>query len=1560
MFTSTSLNVENDFLVIEKENKGVKDFIRVGEQIFESSMNNVEDFFNFAPKAFTENRGQLENDEIRFYDQGGDVWFTDDGMWLELREYAEPSTKMPATRRQGDFNSMDRYIESEPTSFKRVILKQEFLGANKVRPVGKERLGWNYNYFYGNDSNKWCTDVLNYGEVFYENLYDRIDLRYYTTNNGLKYDFIIQPGAKPELINLKYSGAEAISINDCGNLVIETEINSLIENKPFIYQLEFGQKKSIDGQFRIHGNNKYGFRILGEYDKSRPLVIDPLVKMEYSSFLGGMDYNYGTDVETYSVGYPYVTGYTRSTDFPKTTGSYQPTKDGGYDCFVLKFNKYGTILIYGSFLGGVVNDYAMDIEVDSNGNAYVVGDTRSSDFPTTDGCFDPNYDNHDDAFVFKLNPSGNILIYSTYLNGDDEDKALGLAVDSNSVAYVTGYTRSSGFPVSNNAYDEFHNSQQDVFALKLNSAGSTIISSTFIGGFQKDIGYDITADSNGNMYVTGITESNHFPTTPDAYDTKHSGAFEGDVFVIKLNSAATSLVYSTFVKGDYDDVGYSIVLDKQHNAIIAGDTWSSNFPTTPGVIDSANSGRDAFICKLNHNASNLIFSTFFGGNSGEVAYDMELDANENIYLTGYTGSQNFQVTDDAFDDYNNNQDGFFVILNNDCTHLFYSTYIGDTYDETGTGIAIDQKGNVFITGETKSSNFYTTSSAYDNSFGGTQDLFLQKYFVSSELKINNIKLIDNDSPSNKIFTKLQPYIIRANITDTISSIDLLGIEMILDPDGADIQLYWNRTSDNFSEISDPKNYVDLKTSTAACKDLFTWNIDFNLIFDWTYPHEKANNVKVIAYSSTMVPVNLTKKSVFVVENDLKFNGTLIIKDSNNNILEVNDLVKGGGEVTFTGLVPVYEGATDLYPTIEDLKVVVWDDKKNSWSQSLSPGEAINIQITTQNKTKPNGSMYTMNLSGIPPECDSTNIVFRFYLDADPVEFTNYTPSNRTWHTNTKVLTGVTITDFGGGEVDGRNIKYRISTSEKLQWTNWKSIPAIKNDKFIKINKEIKFVDGINNLIEWRANDTVGNGPTVSETQRILVDSEDVEFLDIFPLESQISPTKKVDIGVILSDPISGINTSSIEYAISANNGIQWGPWIHVPGYENDTRIDMTTSYIFKNGTENKVKWRANDIAGNGPVESDEYTVKVNVWLNPIKPKTTLVWPQDGKIIKESTIELEWKLNNVFDGVLYDLYFDNTNPPSIYKSDIDTPKFEVDDLISGETYYWKVIPRLDDMAGICDSGVWEFSVELLDGKKKYDVNIDGPGFITVNQGDSKSVMLKIWNLGIADDTVMIELHGGELDEYIKIHTKSEFNLYSNKSKEIFLDIDIPKSLEVGTYEIQVTATSKESLGAQSDTLSIIVQILKKADTKKNITSDDSEPINFIAIGGVTTIIIIIVIVIIFLFHKKRKKKQIVDYKLLARQDPQTGQIPATVQDQYQAQTGQVPISMYSQYQQPVSMYSQPMQKQMNGVYQQQQTTQYYIQQPTVQQPSLQQQQQQTQPQNQQQEPLNKTQPDQKEK
>ena len=470
-----------------------------------------------TPLPFTENRGQLDNDEVRFYEQGGCVWFTDDGVWFKIKE------KLSINNQQFTVHSQESRLPTEDwrqetSEYKRVILKQEFMGANQVRPEGRERLSWNSNFFYGNNSSKWCTEVPNYREIYYEELYYGIDLRYYTNGKSLKYDFIIHPGADATQIRLRYKGAEGLEIDKLGTLIIKTSVEDILDGELFIYQNYEGVRNRINGKFTKLDDLEYGFEILDDYDVSKVVVIDPA--LQYSTYIGGssIDIGYGIAVDT--AGNSYITGLTKSSNFPTTTGAYDTSFNwGSDDVFVVKLNYNGSQVIYSTFVGSGRFDQGYDIAVDSTGNAYVTGSTKSSGFPTTPGAYDTIGCSFWDVFVFKLNSTGSNLLYSTYVHGSaGEDIGQSIKVDSNGNAFVTGYTSSSDFPFTAGAYDTLHNGGNDIFVFKLNQTGQTLIYSTFIGAIGNDFGYDITIDSQGNAFVTGTTLSSTFPNTTEAYD----------------------------------------------------------------------------------------------------------------------------------------------------------------------------------------------------------------------------------------------------------------------------------------------------------------------------------------------------------------------------------------------------------------------------------------------------------------------------------------------------------------------------------------------------------------------------------------------------------------------------------------------------------------------------------------------------------------------------------------------------------------------------------------------------------------------------------------------------------------------------------------------------------------------------------------------------------------------------------------------------------------------------------------------------------------------------------
>ena len=376
-----------------------------------------------------------------------------------------------------------------------LALALQFPGSNPRRWLEPERRATGeVNYFYGNDPARWRTALPRYAQVAYRELWPGVDLRLSEQGGVLKYEFRLRAGATPAAIRLAYAGARRLAIDEAGALLIETALGTLRDSPPLSYQVIDGRRVVVESRYVLHeaaDDAEYGFALGPGYRPDRELIIDPGV--EYSTLLGGSSH-----------------------------------------------------------------ELAAGIKVDSAGNAYVVGTTQSPDFPTTSGAFRRTgaAGNFGDVFVTKLNPSGTALIYSTFIGGGDFDWGRAIAIDAAGNAYITGQTKSSSFPTTSNAFDRSFNvdncprcgiDQYDAFVAKLNASGSSLVYSTFLGGFDLDDGLGIAVDAAGSAYVTGETGSSNFPTTAGAFDRTANGAF--DTFVTKLNAAGSALAYSSYLGG---------------------------------------------------------------------------------------------------------------------------------------------------------------------------------------------------------------------------------------------------------------------------------------------------------------------------------------------------------------------------------------------------------------------------------------------------------------------------------------------------------------------------------------------------------------------------------------------------------------------------------------------------------------------------------------------------------------------------------------------------------------------------------------------------------------------------------------------------------------------------------------------------------------------------------------------------------------------------------------------------------------------------------------------------
>lgn len=572
------------------------------------------------------------------------------------------------------------------------------------------------NYLIGNQQSEWLTDLPTYGEIVYESIYPGIDLSYDGANGRLKGTYLVAPGANPALIQWHHAGADSVTTDLAGNLVITLPNTNLtfFEEAPIAWQEVNGQKREVPVSYAVATNGTIGFT-LGQYNSSLPLIIDPTIV--YSVTLGGDNVELATSIAIDADGNSYITGSTGSDNYPSVT-PYQ-TDQAGYDVFVTKINAAGTGIVYSTYIGGSQLDTGNSIAVDANGITYVVGNTDSTDFPTQNPVQSSNGGGtiSSDAFVLALNANGNGLVYSTYLGGTGLDTADAVAIDSTGNVYVTGMTTSSDFP-TNEAYDSTLDGLSDAFVTKLNSSGSAWVYSTYLGGNDKDLGSGIAVEGD-NAYVIGSTFSNNFPTQ-NPYQASIKGA--SDVFVTKFNSAGDSLDFSTYLGGDDVDTGYGIAI---HNgqAHTTGYTKSNNFPTQNAIQSAYGGGdEDGFVSTLTSTGNSLLFSSYLGGTERDEGRAITVNSTGDIYLVGETISADFP-TANPLQAINMGQSDAFVTKISSFA-LAYSTYLGGSDADYGYGLAQDNAGNAYVLGHTDSSNF--PGNSIGNSALGQTDLFVVK------------------------------------------------------------------------------------------------------------------------------------------------------------------------------------------------------------------------------------------------------------------------------------------------------------------------------------------------------------------------------------------------------------------------------------------------------------------------------------------------------------------------------------------------------------------------------------------------------------------------------------------------------------------------------------------------------------------------------------------------------------------------------------------------------------------------------------------------------------------
>ncbi len=576
----------------------------------------------------------------------------------------------------------------------------------------------------GHDRDDWHRSVSTYQEVVYQNLWHQIDLRFYFTDTGLKYDFEVLPGGEPSSICLRYEGIESMEIDGTsGDLVLMTSLGAFKEPSPCSYvRGPFGHRE-VACEFVIDTMGRVGLEP-GDWDRDYELIIDPGLNL--STYIGGGLDDFGARSCVYSEGTDsiYIAASSLSEDFPTTAGAYEDEKNTDFDIVVLCLDYNGSNLRFSTFIGGGGDDWAYSLEVDDEGRPFLTGFTYSNDFPTTSGAFDRTLNGTSDSFILKLEPDGSDLVFSTYVGGAADEMGYDISIDDDGNPYVGGITESLDFPTSSRAYDRLGANGWTGFILKMEPDGTDLVYSTYFGGLGTEI-LGLFVDEAECAYVTGATESPTFPTSTGAYDSSLDGR---DAFVAKLSNDGSNIEYSTLVGGTSSDQGKDVTVDRLGCAYITGDTTSRDFPTSPtGYLRQFMGGSDAFVCKLKANGTGLVYGTYLGGSESDAGTKLLVDDGGCAYVIIEGDSPDVPITTRTFDRSSNGRyDGIFFKLNERGTAPVYSTFLGGRGVEFCRGLDLDHRRCVLITGSTSSPDFPTTGYAFDDSHNEAFDVFITR------------------------------------------------------------------------------------------------------------------------------------------------------------------------------------------------------------------------------------------------------------------------------------------------------------------------------------------------------------------------------------------------------------------------------------------------------------------------------------------------------------------------------------------------------------------------------------------------------------------------------------------------------------------------------------------------------------------------------------------------------------------------------------------------------------------------------------------------------------------